>query len=85
MPDKMSFYMLSTGRMINAEEALQAGLVSRLCSKIEIETVVEETIQAIENTSRLFWQLIRFTRKFRDGTLFTKSIFFFMGARNNFG
>lgn len=52
MPDKMSFYMLSTGRMINAEEALQAGLVSRLCSKIELETVVEETIQAIENTSR---------------------------------
>ena len=29
VPDKVSYYMLSTGRMINAEEALQAGLVSR--------------------------------------------------------
>ena len=52
IPDKVSFYMLSTGKYLSAGDALAAGLVSRLAPNENLEDVVEETIQAIEETSR---------------------------------
>jgi len=52
VPDKTAFYMLSTGKYLSAEDALAAGLVSKVVKKGEIETIVEQTLNAIEQTSR---------------------------------
>ena len=53
VPDKTAFYMLSAGKYLNANDALAAGLVSKLAESPQaLENLVEETIEAIEATSR---------------------------------
>ncbi|XP_045581937.1 enoyl-CoA hydratase domain-containing protein 3, mitochondrial isoform X2 [Procambarus clarkii] len=52
VPRKVSAHMLLTGLPITAEEALRAGLVSKLVSENELETETLRTVEAITHKSK---------------------------------
>lgn len=52
VPRKVASYMLLTGKPINAQEALRAGLVSKVVPEEDLEAEVEATCQAIIDKPR---------------------------------
>ncbi len=51
MPRKAALEMMLTGRMINPEEANRLGAVSRVVPRSELDTAVDEVVEAIMATS----------------------------------
>lgn len=52
VPLKVASYMLFTGNNLNAHEALQCGLVSKILEEKELDKLVEDVVESIQSKSR---------------------------------
>lgn len=65
VPEKIAFDMLTTGRILSAREAFEAGLVNRLVADVDLEGAADElagdlasrSASAVQLTKRLLYQM----------------------------